>query len=80
MLTKGMTSKFRILDLHPDPNSPKELSVTGARTPEEAARLATGETLVRSGRRNDLRVRVYFQPEGQPTTMVRLYRRVGDRA
>lgn len=74
-----MTPKFRILDLRSDPNSPTELSVDGAKTPEEAARLVTGEILVRSGRPEDLRVKAYFQQAGQPMTMVRLYRRVEDR-
>ncbi len=74
-----MAANFRIVDLRTNPDAPEELSITGARSPEEAARLAIGESLVRSGHRQDLRVRVYFQQEGQPTTMVRLYRRVEDR-
>jgi hypothetical protein len=74
-----MSAQFRIVDLRTDPENPQELFVASARSPEEAARLALGEVLVRSGQRKDLRVRVYFQQEGQPTTMVRLYRRVEDR-
>lgn len=72
-------AQFRIVDLRANADSPVELSVERAKSPEEAARLAIGETLVRSGHRNDLRVRVYFQQDGQPVTMVRLYRRVEDR-
>ena len=55
-------------------------STHAAHTPEEAARLALGENLVRSGQRADLRARVYFQQGGQPVSMVRLYRRVEGRA
>lgn len=74
-----MSARFRIVDLRTDPENPQEHFVASARSPEEAARLAIGEVLVRSGQRKDLRCRVYFQQEGQPTTMVRLYRRVEDR-
>lgn len=74
-----MPTNFRIVDLRLGPEAPKELNIAQARTPEEAALLATGEELVRSGHRDDLRVRVYFQHAGQPMSMVRLYRRVEDR-
>lgn len=74
-----MVTQFRVIDMRAGADAPTEVIVEKARSPEEAARLATGETLVRSGRRNDLRVRVYFQQAGQPTTMVRLYQRVEDR-
>jgi hypothetical protein len=74
-----MTVQFRIVDLRSSTDNPVEFSVDRAKSPEEAARLATGEILVRSGHPRDLRVRVYFQQEGQPVTMVRLYRRVEDR-
>lgn len=74
-----MAIQFRVVDLRAGQDAPAEVIIDSARSPEEAARLATGEALVRSGRRNDLRVRVYFQQEGQPTTMVRLYQRVEDR-
>lgn len=74
-----MSVHFRVVDLRSDPENPKEVTVPTAKSPEDAARLATGEALVRSGHRKDLRVRVYFQQDGQPVTMVRLYRRVEDR-
>jgi hypothetical protein len=72
--------QFRVVDLRTNIEAPGEIIISQARSPEEAARVATGESLVRSGHKADLRVRVYFQQEGQPTTMVRLYRRVEDRA
>jgi len=75
-----MPTHFRVVDLRSGPEAASEQHVPAARSPEEAARLALGEALVRSGRKDDLRARVYFQPEGQPTTMVRLYRRVEDRS
>lgn len=57
----------------------RELLVQRARSPEDAARLAIGEILVRSGRQEDLRAKVYFQHPDQPMSMVRLYRRQEDR-
>ena len=74
-----MAIQFRVVDLRAGTEAPTEVLIDKARSPEEAARLATGEVLVRSGRRNDLRARVYFQQPGQPMTMVRLYQRVEDR-
>ena len=74
-----MSVPFRIVDLRSGSENPPELTVANAKSPESAALKAIGETLVRSGRRDDLRAKVYFQQEGQPTTMVRLYRRVEDR-
>lgn len=79
MLSERMATRFRIVDLRSGLEDPPEIWIASAGSPEQAARLATGESLVRSGRRDDLRVRVYFQHEGQPTSMVRLYRRVEDR-
>jgi hypothetical protein len=46
-----------------------------ATSPEAAAKAALGIDLVRSGRRNDLVARIYWQERGNPTTMVRLYSR-----
>jgi len=74
-----MPTHFRVVDLRSGPEAAPELHIPAAKSPEDAARLALGEGLVRSGHRDDLRARVYFQQEGQPTTMVRLYRRVEDR-
>lgn len=71
--------KYRIVDMRSGSEGIQELIIDKARSPEHAAFQAIGEMLVRSGRRDDLRARVYFQEVGQPTTMVRLYRRVEDR-
>jgi hypothetical protein len=73
-----MGSKYRVVDLSAAAQSDETL-IDAARSPEDAAFKATGEKLVRSGRPGDLRVRVYFQQDGQPVSMVRLYRRVEDR-
>jgi hypothetical protein len=73
-----MATNFRIVDLRAG-QSRSEILVEEALSPEDAALQATGEALVRSGRPVDLRVRVYFQKGDQPTTMVRLYRKVEDR-
>jgi hypothetical protein len=75
-----MTTSYRVLDMRTEMTSPAELTVARARSPEDAARQALGLDLVRSGHRRDLIARVYWQPEGQPVTMVRLYRRVGEQA
>ena len=42
-------------------------------SPEEAARRVLGIAVVRSGSKRDLVAKVYWQPVGQPLTMVRLY-------
>jgi len=52
-----------------------DIVIEGARSPEEAAREALGMELVRSGARRDMVAKVYWQPIGQPLTMVRLYAR-----
>ena len=58
-----MSRSFRVVDLR-------------ARSPEEAAREALGIELVRSGAKRDIAAKVYWQPVGQPLTMVRLYSKV----
>ena len=70
---------FRVVEVVTEAGLERELVVPQARSPEAAARLAIGETLVRSGRRQDLRAKVYFQHPDQPISMVRLYRRQEDR-
>lgn len=60
-------------------DEPQDIIVDSAASPEDAARKATGEMLVRSGRGSDLRVRVYFQHPGQVMSMVRLYAKAIDR-
>ena len=64
-----MTRTFRVIDCRPDGGN----AITQvARTPEEAARLAIGERLVRSGQTSLLRAKVYFESTGA-CSMVRLY-------
>ena len=72
-------SSYRIVDCRSDLIDPSEIIVPQASSPEDAALKATGEALVRSGRRTDLRVRVYFQHPNQPMSMVRLYAKAIDR-
>jgi hypothetical protein len=73
-----MTS-YRIVDCRSAVVDPNEVVVSRATSPEDAAFQALGETLVRSGRRSDLRARVYFQHPNQPMSMVRLYAKAIDR-
>ena len=73
-----MTS-FRVVDCRTKTDEPNEILVQQAVSPEDAALKAIGETLVRSGRPSDLRVRVYFQHPDQPMSMVRLYAKAIDR-
>ena len=74
-----MTS-YRVVDCRNNIVDPEELIIDSAASPEDAALKAIGEVLVRSGRRDDLRVRVYFQRPGQVMSMVRLYAKAIDRA
>jgi hypothetical protein len=71
-----MTITYRVVDVRSDIIDPQETIITGARTPEDAARQALDLDVVRSGQRKDLVARVYWQPSGQPMNMVRLYRRL----
>lgn len=73
-----MTS-YRVVDCRGGVADASEIIIAGAISPEDAALKAIGETLVRSGRRGDLRVQVYFQHAGQPMSMVRLYSKAVDR-
>ena len=73
-----MTS-FRVVDCRSQIIEPEDIVIDQASTPEDAAFKAIGEQLVRSGRRSDLRVRVYFQHANQPLSMVRLYAKAIDR-
>ena len=74
-----MTS-YRVVDCRSDVIDPKEVIIANASSPEDAALKAIDEVLVRSGRRDSLRVRVYFQHLGQAMSMVRLYSKAIDRA
>ena len=70
---------YRVIDLRTTSIASGE-TIVAARSPEDAARQALGVDLVRSGRRLDIKARVYFQLPGQPISMVRLYGKVEDRA
>lgn len=74
-----MGTEYRVVDLGPAAIDPEERIVTGVNSPEAAAELALGVKLVRSGRKTDLRARVYFRPTGAPLSMVRLYTQAIDR-
>ena len=49
-----------------------------ASSPEQAAELALGLQLVRSGAKSDLRARVYCQQPEQAVSLVRLYQKAAD--
>jgi hypothetical protein len=70
---------YRVIDLRVDDVDPQEIIVKGENTPERAVLKALGLDLVRSGQKRDLTARVYWQVSGQPTNMVRLYTKTGDR-
>jgi hypothetical protein len=69
-----MSNSYRVVDLRSAAIDPADIIVNGAKTPEAAAEAALGVKLVRSGAKKDLVARVYWQPPGQPITMVRLYK------
>lgn len=71
--------EFRVIDLQTETIDPNPKAVV-AQSPERAAEMALGLSLVRSGARRDLRARVYCQHPGQPVSMVRLYTKVADRS
>ena len=73
-----MPFTYRVVDLRTGMVDPIETLVHGVNTPEEAARKVVGHRVVRSGAKKDLIARVYWQPIGQPVTMVRLYKMVGE--
>jgi hypothetical protein len=72
-------TSYRVVDCRTDVIDPKEIIIDNASSPEDAALKAVNEVLVRSGRKGDLRVRVYFQHPGQVMSMVRLYSKAIDR-
>lgn len=71
-------SEFRVIDLQTEIICP-DLKIVVARSPEHAALVALGLQLVRSGSKNNLRARVYYQHPGHPVNMVRLYSKVAGR-
>lgn len=64
---------YRVVDLASGGPDPVEHLVDGVASPEAAAEKALGTRLFRSGRKPELRARVYFQRPGMPISMVRLY-------
>lgn len=75
-----MPISYRVIDLRTSSVASGE-TIVEAGSPEDAARQALGLDLVRSGRRSDIKARVYFQSSGaQPISMVRLYGKAEDRA
>ncbi|KFC61782.1 hypothetical protein FF80_03979 [Devosia sp. LC5] len=69
----AMTLSYRVVDLASGGPEPLEHEVDGVNSPEAAAEKVLGTKLFRSGRKADLRARVYFQRPGMPLSMVRLY-------
>jgi hypothetical protein len=67
-----MARQYWVVDCRPGSDDNSRTPVTSF-SPEGAARLVLQEDLGRGGVRGTLRARVYFQDEGQPLTMVRLY-------
>jgi hypothetical protein len=70
---------YRVVDLRTKVIEADEVLVEGVASPEAAAEKALGMRLVRSGAKKDLVARVYWQPLGQPVSMVRLYSMAADR-
>jgi len=66
-------TEYRVVDLATQVVDPEELIITGVSTPEAAAKVALGVDLYRSGRKEDLRARVYYRVSGGALSMVRLY-------
>jgi len=63
---------FEVVDVRTDIIE-ASATIEGASSPEDAARKALGIEVFRSGRRQDLVARVYWQRMGEPKNMVRLY-------
>ncbi|HTO26997.1 MAG TPA: hypothetical protein VL017_00245 [Devosia sp.] len=69
-----MKKSFRVVDLRQDALLiDTDIIVEGVLSPEAAVRDVLGIQVVRSGAKRDLVAKVYWQPIGQPLTMVRLY-------
>ena len=69
-----MAKSFRVVDLRENALViDTDIIVEGVPSPEAAVRDVLGIQVVRSGAKRDLVAKVYWQPIGQPLTMVRLY-------
>lgn len=66
-----MATHYRVIDAR-GTTIQTEQTVT-ATSPEDAAKQVFGADLARSGRRDNLVARVYWQLPNSPTNMVRLY-------
>lgn len=64
-------TEFRVIDLRTELIAPEQK--VQASSPEEAARMALGIDVHRSGAKKDLVARVYWQTLSAPPNMVRLY-------
>jgi hypothetical protein len=69
---------YRVIDVRSGALIVPELTIEAA-SPEAAAKLALGVDLLQVGRKSDKAARVYCVIKGQPTTMVRLYKKACDR-
>lgn len=67
-----MGISFQVIDLRSELVGASE-SIEGVSSPEEAAKRILGIEVFRSGRRQDLVARVYWQRTGEAKCMVRLY-------
>jgi hypothetical protein len=67
--------QYRVVDLRCEPVAPDDVIVERARSPEDAAKVALGIHLVRSGKAKDLQAKVYFVDRNDVMSMVRLYRK-----
>jgi len=64
--------EYRVIDLRTEARFQQPILVM-AFSPEEAANIALGVELVRSGSYLDLRAKVYFNDPGIKSSMVRLF-------
>lgn len=69
--------EFRVVDLR-NAATAEYPNLVPAASPEQAARSVLGFDVVRSGPKQNLVARAYWQYPDQPINMVRLYRRVGE--
>lgn len=67
--------EYRVIDLR-DQSIDSQEHFVPAKSPEAAARGLLGIDVVRSGPRQNLVARAYWQYPDQPVSMVRLYRRI----
>jgi hypothetical protein len=64
-----------VTDLRPEAEESFDVMIDNARSPEDAARLALGIDVVRSGARHNLVARVHWEKVGQTDLGVDLYLR-----